>query len=56
MEAKKQEAMDKKAKLQKKKLEKDLKRKLMKNPNKHPGFIYPESKKTEHILKVKWET
>lgn len=52
MEAKRQGAMDKKMELQKKKLEKDLKNKMMKNPTMHPGFIYPESKKTEHLLKV----
>lgn len=53
MEAKRNQAMDKKLELQKKKMEKDLKMKMMKNPSMHPGFIYPESKKTKDILKVK---
>lgn len=52
MEAKRQKALDRKVDLQNKKLEKDLKRKMMKNPTLHPGFNYPESKKTAHILTV----
>lgn len=36
----------------KKKIEEQLMKKIMKNPNMHPGYDYPESKKTLNILQV----
>ncbi|KAL0833074.1 hypothetical protein ABMA28_001184 [Loxostege sticticalis] len=52
MQAKQEEMMRKREEQIKLKLEAELMRKLMKNPNMHPGYKYPVSKKTEHILEV----
>ncbi|XP_072939856.1 IQ and AAA domain-containing protein 1-like isoform X2 [Epargyreus clarus] len=52
LEAKKQLKMEKKAEHAKKKMEEELLKKLMKNPDYHPGYYYPESKKIEHILEA----
>ncbi|CAH0693375.1 unnamed protein product [Chilo suppressalis] len=52
MQAKEEAMMKKREERMKKKLETELKRKLMKNPTLHPGYHYPQSKKTENILEV----
>ncbi|CAG9795040.1 unnamed protein product [Diatraea saccharalis] len=52
MQAKEEAMMKKREELIKKKLQTELMRKLMKNPTLHPGYIYPQSKKTNHILEV----
>lgn len=53
METKRLEMMVKKEELMIKKREKMLLEEMMKNPNMHPAFNYPESKKTVPILKVR---
>ncbi|XP_073942454.1 IQ and AAA domain-containing protein 1-like isoform X3 [Choristoneura fumiferana] len=50
MEAKKEQMRAKKEQQMKKKMEEQLMKKIMKNPNMHPGYDYPESKKTHNIL------
>ncbi|XP_063824633.1 dynein regulatory complex protein 11-like [Ostrinia nubilalis] len=52
LQEKQEEMMRKREELIKKKIEAELMAKIMKNPTMHPGFTYPESKKTEHILEV----
>ncbi|XP_045484969.1 uncharacterized protein LOC111002782 [Pieris rapae] len=45
MEAKREELIIKKEEIRKKKLEAELLKKIMKNPNMHPGYNFPASKK-----------
>ncbi|XP_030024829.1 IQ and AAA domain-containing protein 1-like isoform X2 [Manduca sexta] len=52
LEAKREKMMQKKEELMKKKMEADFLKKLKKNPNLHPGYDYPPSKKTEHVIKA----
>ncbi|KAI8424657.1 hypothetical protein MSG28_003084 [Choristoneura fumiferana] len=52
MEAKKEQMRAKKEQQMKKKMEEQLMKKIMKNPNMHPGYDYPESKKTHNILQA----
>lgn len=52
LEAKREEVRAKKEQQMKKKIEEQLMKKIMKNPNMHPGYDYPESKKTLNILQV----
>ncbi|XP_075972066.1 uncharacterized protein LOC142973916 [Anticarsia gemmatalis] len=51
-EAKRLEKMAQHEAARQQKLEAALLRKMMKNPNMHPGYHYPESKKTEHLIEV----
>ncbi|CAK1546321.1 unnamed protein product [Leptosia nina] len=52
LEAKREEMEFKREAMKKKKLQIELMRKLMKNPNIHPGYQYPESKKIEHLIEA----
>ncbi|CAF4959010.1 unnamed protein product [Pieris macdunnoughi] len=49
MEAKREEMLIRKEEIRKKKLEADLLKKIMKNPNMHPGYNFPASKKVIHL-------
>lgn len=52
LEAKREEMERRKAEHVKEKIEEAMRRKMMKNPTLHPGFDYPMSHKTTHILEV----
>lgn len=53
MEAKREGITLKKEQQMKNKLQAKLLKKAMKNPNMHPGFTFPGSKKIEDIVEVR---